>query len=145
MIKDLWYETPGSLGLPFDLNQSLSFLGLSQLDGDFSFEISHTLTWPFSSNFAGKRRRGRQVSWVEKASLKHIKRLLEITEAERNHELLLSVKNMRELEASPFRYIVLVIPRPLPVEPVKGEHLVLTDLFKSISGSSCDAPLSGVR
>ena len=29
LVKGLWYETPGSLGLPFDLNQSLSFLGLS--------------------------------------------------------------------------------------------------------------------
>ena len=32
-IKGPWYETSGSPGLPFDLNQSLSFPGLSQLDG----------------------------------------------------------------------------------------------------------------
>ena len=37
LVKGPWYETPGSLGLPFDLNQSLSFLGLSQLDGACSF------------------------------------------------------------------------------------------------------------
>ena len=32
LVKGSWYETPGSLGLPFDLNRSLSFPGLSQLD-----------------------------------------------------------------------------------------------------------------
>ena len=29
LVKGTWYEIPGSPGLPFDLNQSLSFLGLS--------------------------------------------------------------------------------------------------------------------
>ena len=33
LVKDLWYEALGSLRLPFDLNQSLSFPGLSQLGG----------------------------------------------------------------------------------------------------------------
>ena len=33
LVKGLWYETPGSPGLPCDLNQSLSFLGLLQLGG----------------------------------------------------------------------------------------------------------------
>ena len=32
LVKGSWYETLGSLGLPFDLNQSLSFPSLSQLD-----------------------------------------------------------------------------------------------------------------
>ena len=31
LVKGLWYETSGSPGLPFDLNQSLLFLGLFQL------------------------------------------------------------------------------------------------------------------
>ena len=31
LVKGLWYETPGSPGLPFDLNRSFSFLGLSLL------------------------------------------------------------------------------------------------------------------
>ena len=31
--KGPWYETSGSPGLPFDLNQSLSFPGLFQLGG----------------------------------------------------------------------------------------------------------------
>ena len=29
LVRGLWYDTPGSLGLPFDMNQSLVFLGLS--------------------------------------------------------------------------------------------------------------------
>ena len=33
LVKGSWYEKSSSLGLPFDLNQSLPFPGLSQLDG----------------------------------------------------------------------------------------------------------------
>ena len=72
---------------------------------------------------------------MEKASLESIRRLLESTKVEHNHELLLSVKNLRKLGASPFHYIVPVIPRPLLGELIKGEHFVLADLFKSIPGS----------
>ena len=61
-------------------------------------------------------------------------RLLEITKRERN-ELLLSMKNLQELDSSPFPYITPVIPRSLPGEVVRGEHFVLTDLLKSIPGS----------
>ena len=74
--------------------------------------------------------RGRLVSWVEKASLEGIRRLLEITKRERNHKLLLSVKNLRELGSSSFFYIVPVIPRSLLKDLVKGEHFVLVDLLK---------------
>ena len=49
------------------------------------------------------------------------------------------MENSRELSASPFRYIVLVIPRLLPEELVKGEHFILADLLKSKSGSSLQA------
>ena len=28
LVKGPWYEMPGSLGLPFDVNQSLKFTGL---------------------------------------------------------------------------------------------------------------------
>ena len=31
LVRGLWYETSGSRGLPFNLNQSLSFPGLYQL------------------------------------------------------------------------------------------------------------------
>ena len=37
LVKGSWYEMPGSLGLPFDLNQPLMFSSLSQLDGARSF------------------------------------------------------------------------------------------------------------
>ena len=50
--------------------------------------------------------------------------------------LLLYVKNLRELGSNPFSYIVLVIPRPLSEELVKGEHFVLADLLKLVSSSS---------
>ena len=68
----------------------------------------------------------------------NINQLLEITERERN-ELLLLVKNLQELGSSPFLYIAPVIPHPLLGEVVMGEHFVLTDLLKSISGSSSQA------
>ena len=32
LVKGSWYETLGSLSLSFDLNQSLTFQGLSHLD-----------------------------------------------------------------------------------------------------------------
>ena len=68
----------------------------------------------------------------------NISRLLEIIERERS-ELLLSVKNSQELGFNPFPYIAPVIPRPLPGEVITGEHFVLVDLLKSISGSSSQA------
>ena len=37
LVKGPSYETSGSLGFSFDLNQSLTFQGLSQLDGACSF------------------------------------------------------------------------------------------------------------
>ena len=67
----------------------------------------------------------------------NISRLIEIIERERS-ELLLS-KNLQELGSSPFPYIAPIIPRPLSGEVVGGEHFVLADLLKSISGSSSQA------
>ena len=78
---------------------------------------------------------------MEKASLKRIIRLLEITEGVHNHEFLLSMKNLKELSSNPFPYIVLVIPCRLPVELVRRKHFVLTDLLKSILGSSLQVGL----
>ena len=68
----------------------------------------------------------------------NISRWLEINERERN-ELLLSVKNSQELGSNPFPYIAPVIPRPFPREVVGGEHFVLANLLKSISGSFSQA------
>ena len=72
---------------------------------------------------------------MEKSSLDQIRHILEIIE---DHELLLSVKNLQELGASPFPYIVPVIPYPLPTELIMGEHFVLPDLLKLILGSSSE-------
>ena len=107
LIKGQWYETPSSLGLPFDLNQSLSFPGLFHLGGAYTPLSRMCFDMPlfsenfvcfdmpfFSEIFVGRHMRGRLVTWVEKASLDYIKWLLEITEGECNHELLLSVKNL---------------------------------------------------
>ena len=60
------------------------------------------------------------MSWMEKASLECIRRLLEIIEGEHNHEILLSVKNLRQLGTTPFPYIVPIIPRQLLAKLVKG-------------------------
>ena len=73
---------------------------------------------------------------MDKARLDCIRWLLEITERECHHELLLFINNLQDLGASPFPYIVLILPRPLPNEVVKGEHFVLTDLLKSLLGGS---------
>ena len=84
---------------------------------------------------AGKRQRGRLVNWVEKASFKKIKRLLEIFEQERHHKIL-SVNNLRELSRNPSSYNLPVIPLPFPIEIVEGEHFVIADLLSLAPGSS---------
>ena len=76
---------------------------------------------------------------MKKARLDHIRRLLEIIERERHHELLLSIKNLQDLGSSPFPYLVTILPRPLPSEVVKGEHFVLADVLKSLPGGSTQA------
>ena len=70
------------------------------------------------------------------ARLDRICRLLEITERKRHHKLLLFTKNLQELGASLFPYMVPVLPRPFPREFIKGEHFVLADLLKSFPGGS---------
>ena len=83
--------------------------------------------------------RGWIVNWIEKADLENIRQLLKITEAERNHELLLTVKNLRELRGSPFLYIISIVPRSLTIEVIEGEHFVLADLLKLVPGRSSQA------
>ena len=67
--------------------------------------------------------------------MENIRPLLEISEAERSHELLLTVKNLRELGGSPFSYIIPIVPHSLPMEVIEGEHFVLADLLKLVPGS----------
>ena len=47
LVRGPWYETLGSLGLPFDLNQSLTFPSLSQLNGACSFLDRPHFDMPF--------------------------------------------------------------------------------------------------
>ena len=84
----------------------------------------------------GKSRRGRLVNWVEKSSFKKIQKLLEISERERHHEILLTARNLCDLSRSPSPYIIPVIPRPLPTEIVEGEHYIIVDLLILASSSS---------
>ena len=51
----------------------------------------------------------------------------------------MSAKKLQELGTNPFPYIVPFIPRLLPKELIKGEHFILTNLLKSILGSSSQA------
>ena len=74
--------------------------------------------------------------WVERSSFEIIRRLLEIFEQERNHEVLLFVKNLHDLSRHPSPYNVPIIPPPLPLEVVEGEHFVTEDLLNLIPGSS---------
>ena len=60
--------------------------------------------------------------------------MLEISELERHHEILLTAKNLRELSHSPPPYMILVIPRPLPPKVVVREHYVIVNLLNSALG-----------
>ena len=73
---------------------------------------------------------------MEKAGFKNIQKLLEISERERHHEILLTVKNLRELSRNPSPYILPVIPHPLPTEIVEGEHYVIVGLLNLVPSSS---------
>ena len=87
----------------------------------------------------GKNRRGKLVHWVERASFEKIRRLLEISEQERHHKVLLTVKNLHDLSHHPSSYNIPIIPRPLPSEVVEGEHFVAADLLSLIPGGSSPA------
>ena len=76
---------------------------------------------------------------MEKASFEKIQRLLEISEWEQHHEILLIAKNLRDLSCSPSPYTIPVIPRPLPAEIVEGEHFVINDLQHLVPGNSSPA------
>ena len=61
---------------------------------------------------------------------------MEISERERHHEVLLTLKNLDDLSHNLAPYSVLVIPRPLPTEIVEGEHYVTADLLNLLPGSA---------
>ena len=59
--------------------------------------------------------------------------------AERNYELLLTVKNLQGLGGSLFPYIIPIVPRSLLAKVIEEEHFVLVDLLKLVLSSSSQA------
>ena len=76
------------------------------------------------------------VHWLEKASLKKIRRLLEISKQERHYEVLLTLKNLADMRQSSAPYSLPIIPRLLPSEIVDEEHFVTTNRISLIVGSA---------
>ena len=76
------------------------------------------------------------MKWVEKSSIEKIRRLLEISEQERHYQVLLTRENIVVMRHNPDPYTFPVIPRPLPSNVVEGEHFVLADVRRLVSGSA---------
>ena len=89
--------------------------------------------------YVGKSRKGKLVKWVEKASFEKIRKLLEIFERERHHEVLLTLKNLGDLSRNLAPYSIPVILSPLPTKIVEREHYVIADLLNLLPGSSSPA------
>ena len=73
---------------------------------------------------------------VEKSSIEKIYRLLEISERERHYQVLLTRENIFTVRHNPAPYTLPVIPRPLPSNVMEGEHFVLADVRRLVSGSA---------
>ena len=73
---------------------------------------------------------------VEKASLGKIRRLLEGSKRECHYKVLLTSKNLADVRRNPAPYSLPIIQHPLPSEIVDGEHFVIVDLLRLISGCS---------
>ena len=100
--------------------------------------FSYTLRLPHDGqlSISAQSRRGKLINWVEKASFEKIQKLLEISELERHHEVLLTLKNLGDLSHNSAPYSIPVIPCPLLTEIVEGEHYVTVDLLNLLPGSS---------
>ena len=73
---------------------------------------------------------------MEKSSLEKIRRLLEIFEQESHYKVLLTPDNISAVRRNPAPYTLPIIPRPLPLDIVEGEHFVIADLRRLISSSA---------
>ena len=76
------------------------------------------------------------MNWVEKSSIETIRRLLEISERKRYYRVLLTSENISVMRHNPAPYTLPVIPRPLPSYVVEGEHFMIADLRRLVSGSA---------
>ena len=73
---------------------------------------------------------------MEKSSIEKIRRLLEISEREHHCWVLLTPDNIYVVRHNPTPYTLPVIPRPLPSHVVEGEHFVVADLRRLVSGGA---------
>ena len=62
--------------------------------------------------------------------------MLEVSERERHYKVLLTSKNLADVRRNLAPYSLPIIPRPLPSEIVDGEHFVIVDLLRLISGGA---------
>ena len=76
------------------------------------------------------------MKWVEKSSIEKIRRLLEISERESHYQVLLTRENIAAVRHNPAPYTLQVIPRPLPPNVMEGEHFMLADVRRLVSGSA---------
>ena len=76
------------------------------------------------------------MKWVEKSSIEKIRRLLKIFERERHYQVLLTRENISAMRRNPAPYTLPVIPRSLPSNIVEGEHFVLVDVRRLVSGGT---------
>ena len=76
------------------------------------------------------------MKWVEKSSFEKIRRLLEISEQERHFQVLLTRKNISAVRNHPVPYTLPVISRPLLSNVVDGEHFVIADVRRLVSGGT---------
>ena len=76
------------------------------------------------------------MKWVEKSCIEKIRRLLGISERERHYQVLLTRENISAVRNNPAPYTLSVIPRPLPSNVVEGEHFMLADIQRLVSGNA---------
>ena len=76
------------------------------------------------------------MKWVEKSSIEKIYRLLEISERERHYQVLLTRDNIFVVRRNSAPYTLPVIPRPLPLNVMEGEHFVLADVRRLAPGDA---------
>ena len=76
------------------------------------------------------------MNWVEKSSFEKIRRLSEISEQESHYKVLLTLDNISAVRRNPAPYTLLVIPQPLPLDNMEGEHFVIADLRHMISSNA---------
>ena len=85
------------------------------------------------------------MKWVEKPSIEKIRRLLEIFERERHYQVLLTRENIAAVRRNPDPYTLPVIPRPLTSNVVEGEHFVIVDVRRLVSGSASSSKVPVVE